>query len=1058
MPSKHHLYNFHIGFWNAILITLALVLQSSLFIVFGTAFTSAQTTSAVTFISPQNGQSFLASSTVNISVQTPQALNVVFEIIDNQNRKLITIGPTPADASKTVWNGSWLIDATMSGNFTIKAVVNLQVGQTIEESVSININAPIVVDVLDPLNGDSINGTKSFKATTNNAVDTLRFELTGSTGQSILFNANRTSGNDWEYIFNSSTFQPDDYTLKAIATKGTVQASSAPISITIGQNLSIQLISVPATWTGTVTVNARASVALDQGQSMTFNVNDANGTVNQNYIGTSTDQINWTASIDSTVFNSGTYALVAFGPINQTNISSAVTPIVVANGGGGTVQTNVLKIDTTALNNGVQNVAYSTTLRASGGTSPYSWAFATSSGSLPAGLQLNSNGTIAGTPRDNGTFTFRLRVQDNRGVTAERDLSLTIAAAPATTTIPVPSTGSNQTTTQTPTDSSTQTTTNGTTAQSTISISSPSAGTSIFGNESLVVITTSVEARDVKLSVRTLSGGEVANVAAFKPSGDTTNKKFNVLLDTTKLQNREYNLMAKGIASTGGTALQSEAVQVGVDNSTTVSQEEEFRAVITAPTNRQEVRVGTVRLEAQVLSSLKARSLTFRLQTPKNGVISRVATYNSSTDRWESSWEAATITPGSVAITANAVTDRGEVKSLPQITINLISLTTTSTPQTTEPVVQLPVEQVIPKQVLETVNQEVEQAGVPVECQLVGIKNESDCTRYLTARSITLLDDAEQQTVRQDLKQVVGQHVTVENGKVVRTSQLTLPSTQRKQEDVSKPLQTILPVDITRSDAAGTSLLVIESSEPPAYIKPFVEQTVPAVVIFDKDGDGLSDEAEARYGTDPNNPDSDNDGFQDGTEVKNGYDPLGSGRLQRNVAPIDLAILNGKPLDQPKFAGAIDEERLKVDGIRSVQESSVAGDSSKQLRFSGRAEANSVITLYIYSAMPVVVSVATTETGEWEYDMRDPLVDGKHEVYVTVTNENGKVERKSTAFGFFVQAAQAVSEDQYLQSTTVQNPDSAFFTYYIAGAIVIAILAGLLFFFYLKKRSHNTYM
>lgn len=49
----------------------------------------------------------------------------------------------------------------------------------------------------------------------------------------------------------------------------------------------------------------------------------------------------------------------------------------------------------------------------------------------------------------------------------------------------------------------------------------------------------------------------------------------------------------------------------------------------------------------------------------------------------------------------------------------------------------------------------------------------------------------------------------------------------------------------------------------------------------DRDQDGLSDAAEARFGTDPDQADTDGDGYKDGDEVKNGYDPMvpGSARL-----------------------------------------------------------------------------------------------------------------------------------------------------------------------------------
>lgn len=51
---------------------------------------------------------------------------------------------------------------------------------------------------------------------------------------------------------------------------------------------------------------------------------------------------------------------------------------------------------------------------------------------------------------------------------------------------------------------------------------------------------------------------------------------------------------------------------------------------------------------------------------------------------------------------------------------------------------------------------------------------------------------------------------------------------------------------------------------------------------LDTDQDGLSDQLEAHYGTDPNNSDTDGDGYQDGEEVANGYDPNGSGKLKFN--------------------------------------------------------------------------------------------------------------------------------------------------------------------------------
>lgn len=44
-------------------------------------------------------------------------------------------------------------------------------------------------------------------------------------------------------------------------------------------------------------------------------------------------------------------------------------------------------------------------------------------------------------------------------------------------------------------------------------------------------------------------------------------------------------------------------------------------------------------------------------------------------------------------------------------------------------------------------------------------------------------------------------------------------------------------------------------------------------IFLDSDQDGLSDEEEKIYGTNPNDRDTDKDGYSDGAEVKSGYDP-----------------------------------------------------------------------------------------------------------------------------------------------------------------------------------------
>ena len=109
--------------------------------------------------------------------------------------------------------------------------------------------------------------------------------------------------------------------------------------------------------------------------------------------------------------------------------SSGCAGVVSAGGGNSPQQKQALLVISIALPGGTPQLAYSTTLAATGGTGPYSWSV--TKGSLPAGLNISSSGVISGTPTQAGTSAFTVQATDSSSpaATASANLSITVTAA-----------------------------------------------------------------------------------------------------------------------------------------------------------------------------------------------------------------------------------------------------------------------------------------------------------------------------------------------------------------------------------------------------------------------------------------------------------------------------------------------------------------------------------------------------------------------------------------------------------------------------------------------------
>jgi len=206
-----------------------------------------------------------------------------------------------------------------------------------------------------------------------------------------------------------------------------------------------------------------------------------------------------------------------------------------------------------------------------------------------------------------------------------------------------------------------------------------------------------------------------------------------------------------------------------------------------------------------------------------------------------------------------------------------------------------------------------------------------------------------------------------------------------------------------------------------------------AIIILDTDGDGLSDDLEAYYGTEVNNSDTDGDGYSDGEEIANGYDPIGPGKLIKERTNFDIVTLDKeKIIEQPKI------KSKKIDNKMEVFEVDAQKD---KLNLSGKAEANTWVNLYLYSGLPLVMTTKTDASGNWSYDIKDSVNDGHHRVFVTVNDDTGRIVKQSRPISFLIKEAQAVTANDYFDEASSGGTTNSLFIYYILGGVFLVFLA-----------------
>jgi hypothetical protein len=173
----------------------------------------------------------------------------------------------------------------------------------------------------------------------------------------------------------------------------------------------------PYTWTWTACSGA-CNTGLGFNGGLTSTTGVLNGTPAN--AGNSTFTITVTDSSGATATGSFGITILSTPPPPTTPTTPTTTPLAITSG---------------TLPDGVASTAYTTSLTATGGTTPYTWAINGCSGVCDANLSLSqTTGVFSGTPAKSGTSTYSVGVTDATGQTASASESLTIAAAPSSGT------------------------------------------------------------------------------------------------------------------------------------------------------------------------------------------------------------------------------------------------------------------------------------------------------------------------------------------------------------------------------------------------------------------------------------------------------------------------------------------------------------------------------------------------------------------------------------------------------------------------------------------------
>ena len=286
--------------------------------------------------------------------------------------------------------------------------------------------------------------------------------------------------------------------------------------------------------------------------------------------------------------------------------------------------------------------------------------------------------------------------------------------------------------------------------------------------------------------------------------------------------------------------------------------------------------------------------------------------------------------------------------------------------------------------------------GKPLKCKTLSDEN---CAKLIDDVILSALEKSIDEEKKNELVQVSGSKATinvVNNSPVINIIELE----EKKEIKMEN-----LPISVKEDESISVKLIPIETNESQKGLSP-------VAISISSEGNDLPDDVVARIGQD----------FKIET-----------------LSGVDRAIVEGKPLEQPKF-NSFKGESLIVESVETEEKGSLV--------IRGKSNPGEIITLFIYSSIPIVVTVQADQDGNWIYTLDKSMVDGTHEVYAVLHNDEGRIIEASTPKIFFVAETQAISMEEMLLSGNISevkdDPENMMTLYLWGGISIIIILIALL--------------